>query len=69
VVLTGRQRGWRGIVARVHKEALDRPTLRLLWNAERARVAPQEVDLRGSDEVIASVAPSGGAGGGAVTPL
>ncbi|HEY3111684.1 MAG TPA: HD-GYP domain-containing protein [Chloroflexota bacterium] len=68
MVVTGRHRQCRGIVARVHKDALDRPTVRLLWNAERARVAPVEIDLRATEDVIASV-PLTGEAGAPVTPL
>jgi HD-GYP domain-containing protein (c-di-GMP phosphodiesterase class II) len=69
MVVTGRHRHFRGIVARVHKEALDRPTVRLLWNAERARVGPFEIDLRATEDVIASVPLTGTEGGASVTPL
>ena len=39
----------------MHKEQLDRPSVRLLWNAQRNRVTPVELDLRERDEVIAGV--------------
>lgn len=55
VVVAGTHRLFRGIVSRVHREALDRPTVRLLWNAERARIRPLELDLRTAEDVIACV--------------
>ncbi|HEV8637207.1 MAG TPA: HD domain-containing phosphohydrolase [Chloroflexota bacterium] len=54
VVMTGRYTRYRGIVSRVHPEDLDRPTVRLLFDPERRRIEPVEIDLRQSDEVVAS---------------
>src|SRR5439155_27329081 len=63
------RRHFRGIVARVHKDALDRPTIRLLWNPDRARIGAFEIDLRATEDVIASVPLTGAEGGAPVTPL
>ncbi|HEY3078654.1 MAG TPA: HD domain-containing phosphohydrolase [Chloroflexota bacterium] len=54
VVMTGRYTRYRGIVSRVHREEFDRPTIRLLFDADRRRIDPVEIDLRQSDEVVAS---------------
>ena len=55
VVMTGQYSRYRGIVSRVHKEELDRPTVRLLFDPERRRIDPVEIDLRLTDDVIACV--------------
>jgi HD-GYP domain-containing protein (c-di-GMP phosphodiesterase class II) len=59
VVMTGQYQRYRGIVARVHKEALDRPTVRLLTSPDRTRITPVEIDLRVTEDVIACVPISG----------
>jgi HD-GYP domain-containing protein (c-di-GMP phosphodiesterase class II) len=55
VVMTGRYRHYRGIIARIHRDDPDHPTVRLLANAERLRIPAVELDLRAVDEVIACV--------------
>ena len=55
VVMTGRYTRYRGIVSRIHREDMDRPTIRLLFDPERRRIDPVEIDLRRSDEVVASM--------------
>jgi HD-GYP domain-containing protein (c-di-GMP phosphodiesterase class II) len=52
VVLKGAHKGYRGIVSRVHRERLDRPTVRLLWDRHGTRVPAFEVDLRTDEQVI-----------------
>ena len=52
---SGARRGYRGMVVRVHREALDRPTIRLLYDERRALIRPVEVDLRGSPDEISCV--------------
>jgi HD-GYP domain-containing protein (c-di-GMP phosphodiesterase class II) len=69
LVVAGRHRHFRGIVARVHKEALDRPTVRLLWGVDRARIQPVEIDLRATEDVIASVPLTGAEGVAPATAL
>jgi HD-GYP domain-containing protein (c-di-GMP phosphodiesterase class II) len=59
LVVAGERRHFRGIVSRVHKDALDRPSVRLLWNSDRVRIPPVEIDLRASEDVIACVPPAG----------
>lgn len=53
VVVSGQYAQFRGIVSRVHREQLDRPTIRLLYAADRRRISPIDLDLRSSDDVIA----------------
>jgi HD-GYP domain-containing protein (c-di-GMP phosphodiesterase class II) len=55
IVMTGPYARFRGIVSRVHKEELDRPTVRLLFDPERRRIDPIEIDLRQTDDVIGCV--------------
>jgi hypothetical protein len=54
-VKSGVYRSYRGIVVRVHREALDRPTIRLLFDDRREPIQPIEVDLRGSADTIGCV--------------
>lgn len=61
VVVKGHHRGYRGIVTRVHRDQLELPTVRLMWDRDRQRVPPFEIDLRSADEVIAC-APLTGSG-------
>jgi HD-GYP domain-containing protein (c-di-GMP phosphodiesterase class II) len=61
VVVKGSHQNYRGIVSRVHRDQLERPTVRLMWDPERRRVPPFEIDLRNSDQVIACP-PMGSAG-------
>lgn len=68
VVVGGAHRGYRGIVSRVHREQLERPTVRVLWDRDGARIPPFEIDLRTVDEVIAC-APLGGDAPPATSPL
>jgi hypothetical protein len=58
-VKSGSYRHYRGIVVRVHREALDRPTIRLLFDDRRAPIQPIEVDLRGSADALGCVPLSG----------
>ena len=44
-VSQGRFAGHRGVVVRVNQKALDRPTVRLLWDGAGRRIAPLEVDF------------------------
>ena len=57
MVLDGEYARYRGIVVRAHREAPDRPTVRLLFDQERQRVAPIEIDLRRLGVPIACVPP------------
>jgi HD-GYP domain-containing protein (c-di-GMP phosphodiesterase class II) len=54
VVMTGRYSRYRGIVSRVHRHAFDRPTIRVLFDPDRRRIDPVEIDLRQSDEVVST---------------
>jgi hypothetical protein len=46
-VLTGIHAGWRGVVAGLHRDLLDRPSLRLLLDEHGESLAsPFEVDMR-----------------------
>ncbi|HEY3082843.1 MAG TPA: HD domain-containing phosphohydrolase [Chloroflexota bacterium] len=58
-VKSGPYRSYRGIVVRVHREALDRPTIRLLYDDRREPIQPIEVDLRGSSDTVGCVPLSG----------
>lgn len=42
---SGKYAGWRGIVAALNKQAIDRPRVRLLYDTKGQRVEPVEVDL------------------------
>jgi hypothetical protein len=44
-VTNGRWIGHRGVVARTHRHALDRPVVRLLRNPRDERIVPFELDL------------------------
>src|SRR3954452_21698813 len=51
-VLTGKYRGWRGVVAELSLDALHQPALRLLLNDRGDRVpVPVELDIRLHDDV------------------
>jgi HD-GYP domain-containing protein (c-di-GMP phosphodiesterase class II) len=68
VVMSGPHSRYRGIVSRVHKDELDRPTVRLLFDPERRRIDPIELDLRQTDDVIACVPLTDGASTAAPAP-
>ena len=44
-VASGKYAGWRGVVAALSKQAIDRPKIRLLYDARAQRVDPVELDL------------------------
>ncbi|MBI2942515.1 MAG: HD domain-containing protein [Chloroflexi bacterium] len=52
VVKTGDLAGYRGVVARVDRVKLDRPIVRVLWNAKNERIDPIELDLRKLPDVV-----------------
>jgi HD-GYP domain-containing protein (c-di-GMP phosphodiesterase class II) len=60
VTTTGPWRGWRGVVARVPSEEVERPTIRLLVDETGRRVEPLEVDLaRTLIEIRSAIRPRG----------
>jgi HD-GYP domain-containing protein (c-di-GMP phosphodiesterase class II) len=52
VVRSGRWAGHRGVVARIDREAMDRPLVRLLTSPSGERIPPVELDLRRDDARI-----------------
>jgi len=56
VVQTGTYVGFRGIVCGVDRAEMDKPVVRLLFDRQRHRIQPIEIDLRREHVIIASVA-------------
>jgi HD-GYP domain-containing protein (c-di-GMP phosphodiesterase class II) len=56
---SGAYRNFRGIVVRVHRETLDRPTIRLLYDDHREPIRPIEIDLRRTQDAIGCIPLSG----------
>ncbi len=56
VVARGPRQGCTGVVARINRQALGRPVIRLLADATGQRVAPVEIDLTRDDIAIAGLA-------------
>ena len=50
-IANGRLAGLRGVVAYVDMEHLQRPVIRLIWNADGKRIKPVEVDLLASEAI------------------
>jgi len=44
-ILNGKYKNFIGVVSKVNSENLNRPTIRLLYNASRRRIPPLEIDL------------------------
>ena len=55
IVARGQHLYYRGIVTQVHREAMDRPTIRLVQNDRLEPIDAMEVDLRATAEVIACI--------------
>jgi hypothetical protein len=58
-VKSGSYRRFRGFVVRVHREALDRPTIRLLYDDRNDPIRPIELDLRREEGAIGCIPLSG----------
>ena len=50
VMTAGRHKGYKGVVARVDRHALDRPVVRLLTDPSGKRIEPLEIDLEKDEE-------------------
>jgi hypothetical protein len=56
VVTSGRYAGCRGIVNRVRRDAPDQPSVRVLYDSDRRRIKPFELDVGKSGDTLAAAA-------------
>jgi HD-GYP domain-containing protein (c-di-GMP phosphodiesterase class II) len=50
-VTSGGRRGYRGVIARVNRHALDRPVVRVIRDFADQRITPFEIDLSKEEDV------------------
>ena len=59
IVISGRYKGYKGVVAHVDRDHLDRPLVRLLYDLRGKRIEPIELDLKKDDAEVRGIVREG----------